>query len=72
MTARTLELKDPGLVVVDEVIGQWIALAGARTLNWKSYAGGVRAVPPVRYLEAGAGAPAGSAAGRARASMPTM
>jgi phosphatidylglycerophosphatase A len=24
-------------VVVDEVIGQWIALAGARALNWKSY-----------------------------------
>jgi phosphatidylglycerophosphatase A len=22
---------------VDEVIGQWIALAGARALNWKTY-----------------------------------
>jgi phosphatidylglycerophosphatase A len=26
---------DPGLVVVDEVIGQWITLAGAGTFNWK-------------------------------------
>ena len=31
-------LKDPQLVVVDEVLGQWIALAGATTLNWKSVA----------------------------------
>ena len=30
-------LKDPQFVVVDEVIGTWIALAGARTYNWKSY-----------------------------------
>jgi len=29
--------EDPGLVVVDEVIGQWITLAGASTLNWKSW-----------------------------------
>lgn len=27
--------KDPQTVVVDEVIGQWIALAGAPALNWK-------------------------------------
>ena len=37
-TARTLGVKDPGRVVVDEVIGQWIALAGAYPFNWKSYA----------------------------------
>ena len=24
-------------MVVDEVIGQWIALAGARTLRWETY-----------------------------------
>ncbi|HLK49249.1 MAG TPA: phosphatidylglycerophosphatase A [Bryobacteraceae bacterium] len=36
-TARALGVKDPGLVVVDEVIGQWIALAGAHPFNWKSY-----------------------------------
>lgn len=37
VTARAAKIKDPQFVVVDEVIGQWIALAGARTLNWKTY-----------------------------------
>jgi len=37
VTAEVKKLKDPQIVVVDEVIGQWIALAGARPLNWKSY-----------------------------------
>ncbi len=32
--------KDPGLVVVDEVVGMWVTLAGATTLNWKSVAAG--------------------------------
>ena len=36
-TARLAKLKDPQFVVVDEVVGQWLALAGARTLNWKSW-----------------------------------
>lgn len=27
--------KDPGRVVVDEVAGQWVTLAGAATLDWK-------------------------------------
>ena len=35
--ARAARIEDPGFVVVDEVLGQWIALGGARTLNWKSY-----------------------------------
>jgi phosphatidylglycerophosphatase A len=39
LTAQALSLKDPGVVVVDEVIGQWLALAGARTLNVKSWIG---------------------------------
>jgi phosphatidylglycerophosphatase A len=39
VTARISGKKDPGMVVVDEVIGQWIALAGAASLNWKSYLG---------------------------------
>jgi phosphatidylglycerophosphatase A len=39
VTARALNLKDPGLVVVDEVVGQWLALAGARPLNVKSWLG---------------------------------
>jgi len=29
--------KDPQIVVIDEVLGQWITLAGAATLNWKSF-----------------------------------
>ena len=36
-TARRARLKDPRFVVVDEVAGQWLALAGARVLNWKSW-----------------------------------
>jgi phosphatidylglycerophosphatase A len=30
VTATALRLKDPQIVVVDEVLGQWVALAGAR------------------------------------------
>jgi phosphatidylglycerophosphatase A len=37
VTAREVGSKDPGLVVVDEVVGQWITLAGATQLNWKSW-----------------------------------
>jgi phosphatidylglycerophosphatase A len=37
-TARQAKIKDPQFVVVDEVVGQWLALAGARSLmgklNW--------------------------------------
>jgi phosphatidylglycerophosphatase A len=32
-TARLRASKDPQIVVVDEVLGQWIALAGAATLS---------------------------------------
>lgn len=35
--ARHFASKDPGYVVVDEVAGQWFALAGATVLNWKSW-----------------------------------
>jgi phosphatidylglycerophosphatase A len=35
--ARRVQKKDPNLVVIDEVIGQWISLAGAATLNWKTW-----------------------------------
>ncbi len=52
--------KDPGLVVIDEVIGQWIALAGATALNWKSWAAAfvlfrlmdIVKPPPARQFEA--------------------
>ena len=33
--AREGGSKDPQIVVVDEVVGQWIALAGAPLLNWQ-------------------------------------
>jgi len=59
VTARVKQLKDPQIVVVDEVIGQWIALAGACTLNWKTYLAAlvlfrlfdIFKPPPVRQLE---------------------
>ena len=35
--ARDMGRKDPQLVVVDEVIGVWITLAGATRLNWQSW-----------------------------------
>lgn len=53
-------LKDPQIVVVDEVIGQWIALAGASTLaHWGWWlaafllfrAFDILKPPPVRALE---------------------
>jgi len=39
VTALQQQQKDPQLVVVDEVLGQWLALAGARALNFKSWVG---------------------------------
>jgi phosphatidylglycerophosphatase A len=36
-TARLLNKEDPGLVVVDEVLGVWVTLLGAIALNWKSF-----------------------------------
>jgi phosphatidylglycerophosphatase A len=35
--ARLLKREDPGVVVVDEVLGQWVTLLGAVTLNWKTF-----------------------------------
>lgn len=37
VTARAVNREDPGLVVIDEVSGQWITLAGATHLTWKSW-----------------------------------
>ena len=59
LTARETRLKDPQIVVVDEVVGQWIAIAGASHLNWKSWLGAfllfrgfdIWKPPPVRQLE---------------------
>ncbi len=36
-TARLVNVEDPGLVVVDEVLGQWVTLLGATTPGWKSW-----------------------------------
>jgi len=60
VTATTAKIKDPQFVVVDEVIGTWIALAGAQTYNWKSYLAALALFRlfdiwkpiPVRQLEA--------------------
>jgi len=51
--------KDPQIVVVDEVIGQWITLAGAPIFNWKTWLAAfllfrlfdIWKPPPVRQLE---------------------
>lgn len=59
MVALRLERKDPGLVVVDEVVGQWITLAGMTVVNWKSWVAAfvlfrlfdIVKPPPVRQLE---------------------
>ena len=37
VVARETNKPDPQIVVVDEVIGQWITLAGAATFNWKTW-----------------------------------
>jgi phosphatidylglycerophosphatase A len=58
-TAKATGLKDPQIVVVDEVVGQWITLAGAVRLNWKSWLLALALFrlfdifkpPPVRQLE---------------------
>jgi len=37
VVAKQTNTSDPQIVVVDEVIGQWITLAGAATFNWKTW-----------------------------------
>ena len=57
--ARDTGSKDPQVVVIDEVVGQWITLAGAVTLNAKSWIAAfalfrlfdIWKPPPVRRLE---------------------
>ena len=61
VTAKATGLKDPQIVVVDEVAGQWITVAGAgySQLNWMGWIAAFllfRALdiwkpPPVRQLE---------------------
>ena len=60
VTASESKAKDPSIVVVDEVLGQWITLVGALALNWKSWLAAfflfrlfdIWKPPPVRSLEA--------------------
>jgi phosphatidylglycerophosphatase A len=59
VVARSENIIDPHIVVVDEVIGQWITLAGAATLNWETWLAAflffrlfdIWKPPPVRQLE---------------------
>jgi len=37
VVAKQTNTPDPQIVVVDEVIGQWITLTGAGTFNWKTW-----------------------------------
>jgi phosphatidylglycerophosphatase A len=37
VVAKERNTTDPQIVVVDEVIGQWITLAGAATFNWRTW-----------------------------------
>ena len=51
--------KDPSIVVIDEVVGQWVALAGVASHNWLSWLGAfllfrlldIWKAPPARRLE---------------------
>jgi phosphatidylglycerophosphatase A len=38
VVAAESQATDPAKVVVDEVVGQWVAMAGATALNWKTCA----------------------------------
>jgi phosphatidylglycerophosphatase A len=60
LAARLHGTKDPGLVVVDEVLGQWVTLAAAAPLGWREALAGFLLFRffdiwkpwPVRRLEA--------------------
>ena len=60
VTAEAVKIKDPGCVVVDEALGQWIALGGALRFRWPAYLGALLLFRlfdiwkpwPVRNLEA--------------------
>lgn len=38
--ARLLQQKDPGVIVIDEVLGQWVTLLGAPLFSWKALLAG--------------------------------
>jgi phosphatidylglycerophosphatase A len=39
-TSRLLNKNDPGLVVIDEVLGVWVTMLGAKVFLWKSFFAG--------------------------------
>jgi phosphatidylglycerophosphatase A len=51
--------KDPGMIVVDEVAGQWLTLAGALRFNWRTFVIAfllfrffdILKPPPIRLIE---------------------
>ena len=59
VTARETGLKDPQIVVVDEVVGQWLAIGAAPAIRWQTLlaafllfrAFDIWKPPPVRQLE---------------------
>jgi phosphatidylglycerophosphatase A len=59
VVARESGLKDPQIVVIDEVLGTWLTLAGATRINWVSLGLGfllfrvfdIWKPPPVRQTE---------------------
>lgn len=59
IVARESGRKDPQIVVIDEVLGQWLTLAGATHLDWRTFLLGfvlfrlfdIWKPPPVRQLE---------------------
>ena len=59
VVARESGRKDPQIVVVDEVLGQWLTLAGAVRFNWSSLALAlllfrifdILKPPPIRRIE---------------------
>jgi phosphatidylglycerophosphatase A len=55
VVAQQTNQADPQIVVVDEVLGQWITLAGAATFNWKTW---LAAFALFRFLDVWKPAPA--------------
>ena len=57
--AKRMDKEDPGIVVVDEVLGQWVTLAGISSYNWRSWLAAfllfrlfdILKPPPIRRLE---------------------
>jgi phosphatidylglycerophosphatase A len=65
IVARESGRKDPQMVVIDEVLGQWLTFAGALRFNWQTFALGfilfrifdILKPPPIRLIERIPGGP---------------